>query len=119
MAKPIGFRPTEKALEKINAYKTRHPEANPSLAINRLLESISIEKGGKFLELPPFLKCPYEFEAWEETAKVLVRCLTCEWKKVSACPAWKHEISMRQPRTQSTKQTSKGDAGQVIWFEDR
>jgi len=86
VAKVIGIRPTEKALEKINAYKTKHPEANTSLAINRLLESISIEKGGKFLKLPPYLKCPYLLEAWIETAKVLHECPACNFRNY--CPAW-------------------------------
>jgi len=99
--KPKSFRLSDKALENLAKYATKE-KSNPNRALNILLEALQPNKPqlehplkesvgeGDFFQLPPFLKCPYDLEAWEETAKVLKRCPPCIWKK--SCPAWQGTI---------------------------
>ena len=100
-----SFRLSEKATKNLEAYTNNVTKTNDNNSLNVILENLSEapetpkqseqtqkkERREDFLQLPPFLRCPYLLEVWEETAKVLRECPTCNWKK--HCPAWKGTIT--------------------------
>lgn len=100
MTKMIGFRPSDKALEKLEAYMKKHG-ISKSYAINQILESEQPqleqpkkEDEGDFFELPPVLFCPLT-NRWvlkEELIKSSKGCKDC--LKKPKCPAYRREKAL-------------------------
>lgn len=89
----ISFRLSEKAKDNLQNYG-KQKKLNRNKALNHLLENLESEQPqleqsqeGKFLELPPFLRCQdTETDTWLPREECLERCKTCNIKRF--CEAW-------------------------------